>query len=519
MLRAASLAALALLVALVGACGGGEAGDSGADPATAVPADAPFYLEVSVRPEGDLREDALAAAEKVLQTPDAEARIRELVDQAFESGDGPQLDYERDVAPWLGERAAVWLTAGEGDEPSGAVLIAATDTEQAQESLDEAFERSDEQTTPRTYRDVDYVVTDDGDASGVVGDFVAIGDEAGLKRTIDSLERDSIGENDRYRESVEALDDNRLAHFYADVEALVRLGSQGDPEAQEQLRQFEQIVPLDRLGPVTGAFFANGDRLALDMGLNTEALESLGPLGALSGATSTPLVGELPGDAWFASGSPDFGEAMRTMLDRYAGLFGGAAAQEQIRRELGIDLEQDVFSWVGDVAFFVRGTDLASIDGGAVIEVTDSSRATQAFGKLVGALRTGTGVQAEPIDIQGAEVAFAVAAEGAPRAIVMARSDDRVVVTYGEDAAAEAFEPSETLGDSELYGRAKGALGDVDPTFLLSMPGVLSLVDATGSADADFEQVRPYLEAFGFVAMGGNSDDERARVRVAAGLE
>jgi uncharacterized protein DUF3352 len=516
MLRAASLAALGLFAALVGACGGGEAGDSGANPVTAVPADAPFYAEVVVRPDGDLREDALAAAGKVLRTPDAEARIRELVDQAFASGDGPRLSYERDVAPWLGERAGLWLTAGEGDEPTGAALLAASDTEKAQESLDASFERSDEKTTPRTYGDVDYVVTGDGDAAGVVGDFVAIGDEAGVKRSIDTLSGDSIEDNDRYRSSVDALDDNRLGHFYADVEALARLGSQGDPQAEEELRQFEQIVPLDRLGPLTGAFFADGERLAIDMAMSADALESLGPF---TGTTSTPLVPELPADSWFASGSPDFGDGMRAMLDRYAGLFGGAAAKEQVRRELGIDLEQDVFSWIGDVAFFVRGDDMSSLEGGAVIEVTDSSRATQAFGKLVGALRANAGVDARPLTIEGAEVAFAATTPDAPKPIVLARSDDRVVVTYGEQAAADALEPAETLGDSDLYGNAEDALGDLDPTFLLSMPGVVSLVEATGNADAEFEQARPYLDAFGLVAMGGRADDGQARVRIAAGLE
>jgi hypothetical protein len=519
MLRAASLAALALLAALVGACGGGEAGDSGADPAIAAPADAPFYLEVAVRPDGDLREDALDAAGKVLQTDDPEARIRELVDQAFASGDGPDLSYEQDISPWLGERAGLWLTAGDGDGPSGAALLAASDTEQAQESLDAAFERGDEETTPRTHRDIDYVVTSDGDAAGVVGDFVALGTEAGVKRTIDAFDGESIGESDRYRDAIDGLGDDRLAHFYADVAELVRLGSAGDPNAEEQLRMFNQVVPVDKLGPVTGAFFADGDRLAVDVQMSADALESAGPLGALSGTQSTPLVGELPGDSWLASGSPDFGQTMRAMLDTYAGLFGGAIAQQQIRRELGLDLEQDVFSWVGDVAFFVRGDDLESLDGGAVIEVTDSERATRAFGKLVGALRTQARLDAQPVNIEGADVAFAAAAPGAPKGIVLARSDDRVVVTYGEQAAVEAFAPAETLADSELYGRAKSALGDAEPTFLMSMPAVLSLVDATGSADADFEQARPYLEAFGFVTMGSHSDDDRARVRVAAGLE
>ena len=518
MIRTASLAALALLVVLVGSSCAGQAGNSGANPATAVPADAPFYLELTVRPGGDLREDALAAAGKVLQTPDPQTRIRELVDQALGSEDGPQLSYDRDVAPWLGERAGVWLTAGDGDEPSGAFLLAAEDTDAAQEALDAAFERSDEETTPRSHGGADYVVTSDGDAAGVLGDFAVFGNEAALKRTIDVLDGDSLEDEDPYRRSVDALEDGRLAHFYADFAALARLGSRGDPQAEEELRQLESIIPLDRLGPLSGAFFADGDRLTLDFALNAEGLRSLGAVGALSGSTSTPLLGELPGDAWLAAGSPDFGEVMRATLDQYAGLLGGAAALEQIRRETGIDLEQDVLSWMGDAAFFVRGADPASLDGGAVIEVTDSSRASAAFGKLVGALRASAGVAVRPIRVDGAEVAFAAETDGA-KPVVLARGSDRVVVTYGAEAAAEAFDPAEALGDSELYGRAKGALDGVEPSLLLSTPAVVALVDASGNADAEFDEVRPYLEAFSVVATGGGIDDERARVRLAAGLE
>ena len=66
MLRAASLAALSLLAALVVGCGGGAASGD-ADPASAVPANALLYAEVAIQPEGDLREDALDAAGKVLQ--------------------------------------------------------------------------------------------------------------------------------------------------------------------------------------------------------------------------------------------------------------------------------------------------------------------------------------------------------------------------------------------------------------------------------------------------------------------
>jgi hypothetical protein len=78
-IRAAALIAVSLLIG----CGGGGSADD-RSPATAVPADALFYAEMVVRPEGSLREDALDAAGKVLFTDDPEARIRELMREAFE---------------------------------------------------------------------------------------------------------------------------------------------------------------------------------------------------------------------------------------------------------------------------------------------------------------------------------------------------------------------------------------------------------------------------------------------------
>ena len=48
----------------------------------------------------------------------------------------------------------------------------------------------------------------------------------------------------------------------------------------------------------------------------------------------------------------------------------------QLRSQLGLDVEQDLLSWIGDVAFFVRGVSKDSVEGGAVISVTDSAAAS-----------------------------------------------------------------------------------------------------------------------------------------------
>ena len=51
------------------------------------------------------------------------------------------------------------------------------------------------------------------------------------------------------------------------------------------------------------------------------------------------------------------------------------------------------------------------------------------------------------------------------------------------------------------------------------MDAILKLIDASGSSDAEFEKARPYLEAFGTIAAGGNSDDDKISSRSGVSLK
>ena len=61
-------------------------------------------------------------------------------------------------------------------------------------------------------------------------------------------------------------------------------------------------------------------------------------------------------------------------VNSFAGALGGAALAAQVKQATGLDLEQDVFSWIGDVGGFVRGDDARpTLDGALVIESTDDA--------------------------------------------------------------------------------------------------------------------------------------------------
>jgi hypothetical protein len=517
MLRAASLAALSLVAAAVVACGSGSASGD-ADPASAVPANAMLYAEVALRPEGDLKEDALDAAGKVLATDDPEGKLRELLDKAMAESEDVNLDYDKDIKPWLGERGALWISqrVDEDGDPGAGAVIAVTDTEAAMDAMRKA---DPQKTTKRSYKGVDYEVDSDGDAAGTLDDYLLVGAEPEVKAAIDAQKGDGLADSDRYKQSLDQLEDERLAHFFLDVKSFFNLAMQSSEMDAQELEQLKAIFPFDKVPPVVGSFAANGDRLALDFGVKGEGLKDLGALAQTYGGGTSPLVKELPGDSWAALGAAKYGQSLKSMFEQYAGVFGGAAAKQQLRNQLGIDLDEDVLSWIGDVAFFVRGDTIASLDGAAVIQVIDSAKAAKGFNKLVGLLQSAGGVQAKPMQIEGADAAFAVSNPELPKPLILARSSERVVVSYGQEAARDAFAPASKLGDSDLYTKAKDSLGGLEPAVLLAMPNVIKLVDSSGSADAEFEEARPYLEAYDVIAYGAEGDEDEGHLRIVAGLK
>jgi hypothetical protein len=519
--RTRLLALACLLPALVlAACGGAGSGAAGADPATAVPAGTSIYFEGVVRPEGDQRDDVLDAARKVLRTDDPERKLHELIDKGFADSKNANVSYEKDFAPWLGEKAGVWVAGVSGAKPGYVVLIAAKDTEKAQAAIDKGVKSEGGKVKERSYSGVDYQVDSDGVAAGIVGDFFTVGTEAEFKRTIKARDGSSLAEEKRYSKAMDALDKDRIGQFYIDLKPFLEQSLKSDPEAKAQLDQVRSIIPFDKLEPLGGALLANGDRIAFDTFTRGPGVKALKAFGPLTGTGSTPLLGELPGDAWVALGAARVGPAVKAIFTQAAGAFGGAAATQQLQQQFGINLERDIFSWIGDIAVYARGTTRADIDGALVIEATNPQNMHTAFGKLIGLLQSQGGQKVNPVKVKGAALAFASAKTDLGKPVVIARSDDRVVVALGRSAAAEALAPAAKLADSELFKQGKDVLGgDYEPAFLLSMPELVKAIEGIGKPDADFAKAKPYLDAFTVIVSGGSFKDDEVKSRVAAGLK
>jgi hypothetical protein len=304
------LLALISLSLLAAGCGAGTS-SGGDDPASAVPVKAAFYVDATVRPEGDLREDALAAAGKVLRTSDPQAKIDELVQQAFAETEDPKFDYEKDVAPWLGEKVAIWGTSSTGGEGfRGAVVVTTEDEDEAQSAIDRAAEAGDKHFSKREYEGVEYKASTDS-AVGIVEGFVVAGTEPEFKQTVDAAQGDGLDSDDRFEKAMDGLEDDRLGAFYLDFKSVLDAAVRENPETAQQLDQAKRLFPVDKIGAVAGAFMADGDRLALDATAQIPEGTFPAGLGSLYSGGTTPLLAELPGDSWVAFGAPDFGPALK----------------------------------------------------------------------------------------------------------------------------------------------------------------------------------------------------------------
>src|SRR3954467_4830098 len=97
----------ALVGLLVAGCGGGSDSSSGADPATVAPPSAPIFVDFTVHPEGATKANIEELAKKLAGVDDLGGLIvSELESSASE--DGGELDFEKEVEPWLGEEGGLF---------------------------------------------------------------------------------------------------------------------------------------------------------------------------------------------------------------------------------------------------------------------------------------------------------------------------------------------------------------------------------------------------------------------------
>lgn len=496
----------------VAACG--ESGSGGdADPADAVPASAPLYAEIAVKPDGELKTDTDAALGKILGTDDVAAEIEKLI----KSGDAPSDEEYEDVVGSLGERVGFFLTSFEGGSGDGAAVFGLSDTD---------VKLDTEGREKRSYKDVDYWVDADGDARGIVGDYLVSGTERGLRTVVDTVEGDDVdtmGDNATYQDGLDQLTgEDPLASAYISVEGFVNaLGRSGGLPAAAlgQLRQ--QLAQVSGSSVVLAAT-ANGEQVAIDalaQGVKQPANQA--------GGNPTAALEALPADAWAAVGVGALGEQLQNTLDQALQLaaVGGQDVSGQIEaaeQALGVDIEQDLLSWMGDGGLFASGSTIGNVGGALVIETSDPAKTEQAIAKLRQLVPqfSPSAKVAGLSGVSGADAGFQLTDPSSPFPVIVALGGDRFVLGVGKAAVEAALSPSSTLADSPAYKAAAGTLDGVEPSMFVDIAAVSAFLKGLGlDSDPESAEVFKYLDRFTAVIAGTKRDGDTYRTRVVVTLK
>jgi len=498
-----SIAVLSAIALPVAGCGNDEEAASSA--LELVPAGSSVYAEATIDPEGDQQQAVDSILAKFPGGGDAGDKLKDLLEKAFRESD-PPISFKQDIEPWLGDDVAFFVSElnPQSNAVAAAGLIATDDEDDAQAALGKLAE---EKTTRKTYKDIEYLVggSDDSRAAGAVFDgFLVIGTELGVKAAIDTSEGGkNLSDDEAYTKAASEAAEDRLGLFYVDAkrlfESLPAAGLAG-------------LQGLQNAEPFVATFDADDDGVLLEAKVSEQVAKSLGTVGG----SASELLTDLPAGSWFAASQGDFGQTLDGVVDSFAQSLGGRdVIERQFKAATGLDLRKDVTAWMGDVAVFARGSSLAELDGAVIVQTSDE----QASGRFIAAIERlareeGDGsVEIGRLSAPGGGEGFSARIAGAPKPIHLFQRSGRVVIAYGDAAAADAIDPDEKLGDSAEFTDARDSLGsDYELSFLLQVKPILDLVDSTDAAsDADWQEAKPYLEPLSALVAGSADEGDEVR--------
>ena len=424
----------------------------------------------------------------------------------------PKLDYGRDVEPWLGEKAALWLSEaqrGRGDARRRAAVRrghrqGAGGARPRGQGRRRALHRS------AATRASDYKVNTAGEAlrdrrrlrrAGHGGGAQADDRRRGgrLAGRVRALPRRRSGD----------LPDERLAHAYLDAQGAGRRGPAQRPRGAPAVRAVPRLVlGLDELGPIDRRVHRRrrtpGGRHGHDRGGAAAAAAASACSAARRrrrcSASCPATRGARSGCRRWASRCGSSTAARRR--DRRRGDRGPAARLARPRPRAGrLQLDRrhrrvrarDARSRRSTAGSSSRSTDEETADRGVRQARRPDAHARRA--SIRGPCGSTAPTRRSPISDAGQ-----------PKPIVVARGDDRVVATYGEPGRgerAQAGREADGRDASSTGPRSCWATTSSRRSCSPCPPSSMLAARSPRPSDPEFQQAKPYLEAFGVIAAGG----------------
>ena len=341
----------------------------GDQPSTVIPGNAIGYLRIDADPSLGQKIAAVRFLNKVPQIKDAGLGSgdwrKKMVDQLRKSDDAGTLkgiDYDKDIAPWLGDKVAVAaLPPASGKEPTVVFALQVKDEAQAKSGIEKLSK--DATASDITFRDGYALITEKGKAAEVTT----------------ALDKGSLATNTDFTADMEALGEQGVLSGWADLKSVAKFGNGNSTAAvQDQ---------LDKLGRVAFALRFGTDHIEL-AGVGRGALT----LKSLSGSGAS-RIGTLPADTVAAlsiSGADQIvDQAWKAFNDNSAALGAqGDDIKAQIKgleQQLGITIPDDLKTLLGKrLVISAPEQDFSgeTIPSVGLVVTTDAQKAEQTIAKL-----------------------------------------------------------------------------------------------------------------------------------------
>jgi hypothetical protein len=512
--------ATAAALALLAGCGSDDSSSS-TDPASVAPPETPVFIEAKIQPTGTLKTNLEEIASRVAGVDDLGGTIVSYIEQAAADADEP-FDFDKDVQPWLGESAGIFLTEYDGDDFEGTgFALEVTETGEAQDFIDKYVKTDDDEPfEEESYEGIDYRVDPSDEAAvGIVGSFVVYAeDPATFEAAVDASKGDSLAEVDNYESITPSSPESTLANVYVDIAGLIEAaGDEVDPDA---MKFFEASgVELEKSAALL-SLVPGSDNVEIDIAAKLGEAEDAVPT-----TDAAELLGSMPAGSLAAVGVGDLGASAGELIDTIdeQGIPGEVPPNQfkDVMQKAGIDIDK-IAGNLGDAAVFVEGRTRATLGGALVIEAKDSTEAKNTVANIGTLLRaSGTpGVTA----VGGQASGFSVASdELGQKPVVVAAKGERIAVGYGLPATLAGLdsESGATLSKTKAYNEALNSLGSTPITGFAAGRPALRLVEGllTDTEDKEeLEELTPYLSKVPFLAIGSETKGDVLQAKLILGV-
>ncbi|HEU5144782.1 MAG TPA: DUF3352 domain-containing protein [Dermatophilaceae bacterium] len=361
----------------------------GVQPADVLPADAYAYLRVDIDPAAGQKIAAVRFLSKIPQvkdlgTGDARKALWELATKDTDNACVSKFAYDRDIAPWVGQRTGIALRpGGTSKQPNFALALQVTDETKAKETLTRLLACDDGKQPDLRLKDGYALIT----PAGKGDDLVA------------AVDKGALSSNATFTADMDALGEQGVMSFWGDLQPLFKDAAIMAPDAAAE---------AGVAGDIEGRYAAavRFDPSFVELAGIVRGLEQGGTPSPMPRGDSTAL-GNLPADTMAAFHMANGDQLLdatwpqvKKQLDELAAADGQDDVVAMIEDELGIKLPDDLKAIAGSsFTFAMPGgqnfeTDFPTL--GARIVSKNAARADEVLTKVEDV--AGTGLLVKKLD-------------------------------------------------------------------------------------------------------------------------